>query len=145
MRMQRARSDSCALVQSLPSSSRFGSVSERANRSQAAHFRTVLDPYGITAHITHIDRVIIRAFLRGSCCALTAVTPRAATVQEFRGHWMPGGTLPDGFLTQPLPAALECKLSALSAGFERLMLGRDVLLVSRATREIVDVMTNADA
>ena len=147
MRTQRARSNSCALVQSLPLvSSASPTPGQSQFRDRLAQAETAFDPYRISARITQIDRVIIRAFLAEYCCALTTSKALARTGgQESAGHWLPGGTLPDEFLTEPLPAALEAKLSALPADFERLMIGRDVLLIATATRKIVDVMTNADA
>jgi hypothetical protein len=44
-----------------------------------------------------------------------------------------------------LPWDLEYRLSPLGAGYQRVMVGRDVLLIEVAMRRIVDVMHNADA
>ena len=57
--------------------------------------------------------------------------------------WIAGENLPRGTQMQPLPADLERMLSALPAGYQRVLSGRDVLLVRVATREIIDVMRDA--
>lgn len=48
--------------------------------------------------------------------------------------------VPQGLPTRPLPYALDHQLPALPPGYARLILGRDVLLVERRTRTIVDIM-----
>lgn len=147
MRTQGAPGNPCALVQSSPAVSRSGaSTGLGQSCCTPAHSGAASDLYGIANRITHIDRVIIRAFLHEHWGALTTGTvPAVATRLESGREWLPNGTLPSGVRTQPLPAALERKLSALPVGFERVMVDRDVLLVATATREIVDVMCNAYA
>jgi hypothetical protein len=48
--------------------------------------------------------------------------------------------VPQGISTRPLPDALDHRLPPLPPGYARLILGRDVLLVERRTRTIVDIM-----
>jgi hypothetical protein len=48
--------------------------------------------------------------------------------------------LPQGVATRPLPFALDRELPALPSGYARLIVGRDVLLVERRSRTIVDIM-----
>ncbi|MGH8683201.1 MAG: hypothetical protein ACREVS_03820 [Burkholderiales bacterium] len=48
--------------------------------------------------------------------------------------------VPRGVPTRPLPYALDHQLPHLPPGYARLILGRDVLLVERRTRTIVDIM-----
>ncbi len=139
MRAQRALSKPCVLVQTIPARSRVTPLSATPLREQPAQTADTRDLYGITARITHIDRVIIRAFLQQRQSALTT----DAQSQRAGVEWLPGQTLPREIVPQALPAALEAKLSMLPSGFERVMVGRDVLLVTAAEREIADVMCNA--
>ena len=48
--------------------------------------------------------------------------------------------LPEGVATRPLPSALDRGLPPLPSGYARLIVGRDVLLVERRSRTIVDIM-----
>jgi len=40
----------------------------------------------------------------------------------------------------PLPGALDAKLRPLPSGYERLIVGRDIVLLARGSRTIVDIM-----
>jgi hypothetical protein len=48
--------------------------------------------------------------------------------------------LPERLATRPLPSALDRELPPLPSGYARLIVGRDVLLVERRSRTIVDIM-----
>jgi hypothetical protein len=48
--------------------------------------------------------------------------------------------LPGSVATRPLPYALDRELPPLPSGYARLIVGRDVLLVERRSRTIVDIM-----
>jgi hypothetical protein len=48
--------------------------------------------------------------------------------------------VPQGVATRPLPDALDHQLPPLPPGYSRLILGRDVVLVDRRTRTILDIM-----
>jgi hypothetical protein len=48
--------------------------------------------------------------------------------------------LPRGASTRPLPPALDDQLPPLPAGYARVILGRDVLLVERRSKTILDIM-----
>ncbi len=48
--------------------------------------------------------------------------------------------LPQGASTRPLPPALDSQLPPLPSGYARLILGRDVLLVERRSKTILDIM-----
>ena len=48
--------------------------------------------------------------------------------------------VPQGLATRPLPNALDHRLPPLPPGYARLILGRDVLLVERRTRTILDIV-----
>jgi len=131
MRTQDNRALACALVQSTPSelrgASRFGGEPGRAGSAR--------DRYEIGPRITHVDRAIIRGYLHQYHFAQTpdpGLRPRMA-----------GDSLPHDTRMEMLPAELERILSALPAGYQRGLVGHDVVLVRSATREIIDVMRNA--
>jgi hypothetical protein len=48
--------------------------------------------------------------------------------------------VPQGVTTRPLPYALDHQLPPLPPGYARLILGRDVVLVERRSRTILDIM-----
>jgi hypothetical protein len=48
--------------------------------------------------------------------------------------------LPQGVPTRPLPRALDDRLPPLPSGYARLILGRDVVLVERRSKTILDIM-----
>lgn len=52
------------------------------------------------------------------------------------------GTLPPGLQSQHLPSDLERQLSHLPAGYVRLRIATDVLLIDERTRVILDVVTD---
>ena len=54
-----------------------------------------------------------------------------------------GGTLPPGIAKQVLPGDLESQLPPLRKGYERRVVGEDVLLVESATGKIADIITDA--
>jgi hypothetical protein len=104
------------------------------------------DVYEIALRITQVDRAIIRSYLHERCLALAAVGTRD---RPQRSIWqrplMPGGILSSKVRAQSLPAELECRLSAVPADYERVLVDHNVLLVKTATRKIVSVMRNACA
>jgi hypothetical protein len=48
--------------------------------------------------------------------------------------------VPQGVPTRPLPRALDDQLPPLPSGYARVILGRDVLLVERRSKTILDIM-----
>lgn len=94
--------------------------------------------YGIGHRITCVDRAIIRRHIESSRAALTSYPVQMR-------NWQTGGKLPANLRTAQLPPDLEFKLSPLGAGYQRVIVGRDVLLIDVAMGRIVDVMQNADA
>jgi len=93
--------------------------------------------------ITGVDRAAISRYFEGRW-SLANVT-RQARPGKLRRRWMIGGKLPASVHTDGLPRELEEKLSPLDAGFERLLVGCDVLCVEVTKCRIVDIMHNAGA
>ncbi len=147
MSMHDARSGPSAPEQSSPSVSRFVSIVE-AYRSVCGptYAGSDCDLYEISLRITQIDRAIIRGYLHECCLARAAAGAQDSPQgSKLRRPWMPGSILPPRAQKQSLPAKLERKLSTLVAGYERVLVDHNVLLVETATGEIVDVMRNACA
>ncbi|HEV7821088.1 MAG TPA: hypothetical protein VGO84_07895 [Burkholderiales bacterium] len=119
-------SNNCALLRSASSSSASGGEADAtANR------------------ITNADRSAISQYFEGRW-SLANVT-RQASPSKLRRRWMIGGKLPASVHTDGLPRELENQLSTLETGFERLLVGCDVLCVDVGNCRIVDVMHNAGA
>lgn len=110
----------------------------RSTREMRGHARSN-EIYKIAPRITHIDRAIIRSYFAGDASRLP---------QERRGNprqpalpmW-----LPPQVEQHALPRELECKLSLLPEGYERVLVGRDVILVEPETRAVVDVLHQSRA
>jgi hypothetical protein len=110
------------------------------------HAGAAVNIYDIRARFTHIDRAIIRGYFQYYCrpSVIGSITTRMPAMDT--PWWQtPDGQLPRALHAKPLPAALERMLSALSAGYQRVLVDDDVVLIDPATREIVDVMRHARA
>lgn len=81
------------------------------------------------------DRQAIDQFFRRQAApgAVNGATPR-------REPLLIRDRLPQGAPTRPLPYTLDLQLPPLPPGYARLIFGRDVLLVERRSRTIVDIM-----
>ncbi len=79
------------------------------------------------------DRQTIDHFFRRHTSAGNGGTPRGEPL-------LIRDRLPHGASTRPLPYALDHRLPALPPGYARLILGRDVVLVERRSRTILDIM-----
>lgn len=101
------------------------------------------DSNGYANRLTRADRAIIARYFDGRWSLATVTRP--ARPGKMRRRWMIGGRLPATLRTDALPRELASELSALSPGFERLLVGCDVLCIELATSRIVDVMHNAGA
>ena len=119
-------SSNCALLRSTS-----GSATDAATAETGAN------------RITSADRAAISRYFEGRW-SLANVT-RQARPTKLRRRWMIGGKLPASVHTDGLPRELEEKLSPLDAGFQRLLVGCDVLCVDVTNCRIVDVMHNAGA
>jgi hypothetical protein len=84
---------------------------------------------------TGADRQAVDAFFRryGSPSADGKGEPR-------RDPLLVRSRLPADADLRPLPFALNAKLPALPEGYQRLIVGRDLLLLERRTHTIVDIM-----
>jgi hypothetical protein len=126
MSTHESRGRECALLRATPESAANGQDPDRsANR------------------ITRGDRAIITRYFDGRW-SLASVT-RSAQSSKLRRRWMIGGKLPATLRTDALPRELECELSPLEPGYERLLVGGDVLCIEHESSRIVDVMHNAGA
>jgi hypothetical protein len=80
------------------------------------------------------DRVAIEDFYRKSTPAKTS----PGSMPLIRGGWLPAD-----IGAEPLPPALERKLSPLPTSHARQKVGRNVVLIEKKTRVIADVLYNA--
>lgn len=97
------------------------------------------DVYDIAARITHIDRAIIRNYFEDHVAAFPAER-RANPRQPTLPMW-----LPSRVQQHALPYELERKLSQLPEGYERVLVGRDVLLIESDSRTVVDILHQTGA
>lgn len=101
---------------------------------------TTHHPYELAVRITCLDRAIIRQHF-AEHRAGQGEEPTRATY----GSWLHYARLPSRLQTKRLPCKLELKLSALTAGYQRVLVDGDVLLIETGTRRFVDAMHNASA
>ena len=84
------------------------------------------------------DRAAIGRYYR------SAKPKQAPPGQAGRERLPPGlakrDTLPPGLQGRPLPRELEARLTVLPAAFVRVIVGRDVVLMQRDTRVVLDVL-----
>ena len=124
MSTHESRSGECALLRTGPESG--------ADRQ---------DSNGSANRLTRADRAIITSYFDRRWSLASVARP--ARPSKMRRRWMIGGRLPATLRTDALPRALACELSALDPGYERLLVGGDVLCVELASSRIVDIMHNA--
>ena len=79
------------------------------------------------------DRAVIEDYYRKSASAKTS----PGSMPLIRGGWLPAD-----IGAEPLPPALERKLSPLPSSHERQKVGRNVVLIEKKTRVIADVLYN---
>ena len=112
-------------------------VVRRGARRAGAGGRDVVKPltnaYGVAARITHIDRAIIRSYFQDG-----------ASLPPERRETRRQPALPRALSAETkqasLPLPLERKLSLLPKEFERVLVGRDVLLVESGTGAVIDIL-----
>ncbi len=80
------------------------------------------------------DRQVISNYFLRNSGYLADLPPGLRRQLVTRGH------LPPGIARKVLPAGLSRQLSALPAGYDRMIVGPDVLLVQIATGIIVDII-----
>ena len=79
------------------------------------------------------DRAVIENYYRKSAPAKTS----PGSLPLLKGGW-----LPNDIGAEPLPPALERKLSPLPSSHERQKVGRSVVLIEKKSRVIADVLYN---
>ena len=85
--------------------------------------------------ITHIDRTMIRTYFRPHANGRTPLLPEVSSGdRRVAPHLGP----------RRLPQDLEQKLSLLPAGYQRVIVGNDVVLVELASRVVIDVVREVD-
>ena len=93
--------------------------------------------------LTAADRATIARYFEGRW-----PRPKVARLHgrsRPRKRWMVGGRLPAGLRSSPLPRELEQQLTALEAGYVRLMVGPEILCVEESSLKITDIMRNGGA
>ena len=93
--------------------------------------------YGVGPRITHIDRAIIRNYFQDRGISLPPERRRHARQPTLPARLSPQVS------QNALPRDLERKLSQLPEDCERVLVGRDVLLVDSKTRSVVDILHHA--
>ena len=134
MRTHEASSTPCALTRSLRPFSGMARHAALMLCPHATRDRAAVRPdaYKIVPRITHVDRAIIHSYFRQHDFALL----RQPADKE---------TGPAGLRRKLLPADLESKLSVLPAGYQRVLVGGDVLLIETVTHTAIDVLKHAYA
>ncbi len=97
------------------------------------------DRGGVELRFSARDRTLIGDYYRQA--ARSKQTPPAlAKREQLPPSLARGGRLPPGLQGRGLPSDLESRLSALPAPYVRLVVGRDVVLMKRNTRVVLDVL-----
>ena len=96
------------------------------------------DHVAATAHFSERDRVILEEYYRA---AKSKKTPPGLAKRES----LPPGlakrdTLPPGLQGRLLPHELEARLTVLPASQVRVIIGRDIVLMQRDTRVVLDIL-----
>ena len=85
------------------------------------------------------DRGLIEDYYR-QAAKLKRTPPGLAKREQLPPGLVRGGRLPSGLQGRGLPSDLESRLTALPAPYVRLIIGRDVVLMKRDTRVVLDVL-----
>lgn len=120
-------SGACALLEPWHASAKQRSAAAR--RKSATRDRNV--PWMLGPRITYIDRVIIRNYFQYDSGAPLLKSARRLA-RSAAVSWDADAA--------SLPPELEARLSALPAGYRRVLVGSDALLVEPVSRAIVDVL-----
>jgi hypothetical protein len=101
-------------------------------------------PRGAIVSFSAQDRMIIQQYYRTSRGTSTpsVLHRKKHLAPAFQKHLVKHGTLPSGLAKRALPIDLENRLSSIPIGYERWLVGTDVVLVDR-NRIIQDVVVNA--
>lgn len=138
----------CALLQSLPPMSSRGphAIPIASAGAKQSHAAIRSDVYRTVPCITHIDCVIIRGYFHHHDSGpQTSLAEIKGSLLRLQMEWARNDQLPSEVRRSFLPGELERKLSALPAGYERVLVSDDVLLIEAATGLIVDVLRDIHA
>lgn len=96
------------------------------------------DRASVELHFSDRDRALIEEHYRG---AKSKKTPSGLAKRER----LPPGlakrdTLPPGLQGRSLPRVLESRLAVLPSAYVRVIIGRDVVLMQRDTRVVLDIL-----
>lgn len=91
-----------------------------------------------TLNFSARDRAAIAAYYRAHPEKKTP--PGLAKREKLPSGLAKRDTLPPGLQGRPLPRDLESRLTAVPAAYVRIVLGRDVLLMQRDTRLVLDIL-----
>lgn len=95
----------------------------------------------IVLHFTERDRDLIREYFTQPASGLPpGLAKRKSLPPGLQKQLREKGRLPPGLQKRLLPGELERRLSALPAGYERVIVGNDVLLIETATRIVLDIL-----
>ena len=90
------------------------------------------------------DKAAIRDYFRRASSGASGLPPGLAKRQQLppglQKQVREKGTLPPGLQKRLLPGELEGRLSRLPPGYERVIVGADVVIVEIATRVILDIL-----
>jgi len=92
----------------------------------------------VELHFSDRDRALIEEHYRGT-------KPKKAPPGLAKREQLPPGlakrdTLPPGLQGRALPRELESRLAVLPAGYVRVIIGRDIVLMNRDTRVVLDIL-----
>ena len=93
----------------------------------------------IEVGFSHRDRTLIEDYYRNASPAKKA-PPGLARREALPPGLSRHGTLPPGLQGRLLPRELESRLTVLPAAYVRLVIGRDVVLIERDTRRVLDIL-----
>jgi hypothetical protein len=99
-----------------------------------------------TVQFAERDKIAIRDYYRHPGSGASGLPPGLANKQQLppglQKQVREKGTLPPGLQKRLLPGELEGRLSRLPPGYERVIVGADVVIVEIATRIIVDILAD---
>jgi hypothetical protein len=88
------------------------------------------------------DRALISDYYRQAAKS-KRTPPGLAKREQLPPGLAHGGRLPPGLQSRGLPSDLESRLTTLPTPYVRLVIGRDVVLMKRDTRVVLDVVYGA--
>lgn len=97
------------------------------------------DRAAVELHFSARDRSLIEDYYRQAAMS-KRIPPGLAKREQLPPGLARGGRLPPGLQGRGLPSDLEPRLTALPAPYVRLVIGRDVVLMKRDTRVVLDVV-----